>query len=302
MGAFAAMGAFASMGSIASMTASLASTTASLASTASTGSSTTATGAASGSLRLDEAGVKVNRLLHLALTLALLLATGAGEVNIVLLLERLSVGPLLIELASLVGGSDVKVSLEASLLLRLLDEVVVVRDALILGLSGLLSSGVLGLLILLLRLGNGLTGLLVLKLGIAFGGTPRLGSLLIGASGGTGLVRVFVVTLTGESTATASTDASTLATARSISRGLLGGTALVAFSTSGAITESTLVSAGTTTAVAASPHRGLGSLRLDIALSSASCGLVDGLDGDDGLLLAVGVVAKVGEPVLGGDL
>jgi hypothetical protein len=56
-----------------------------------------------------------------------------------------------------------------------------------------------------------------------------------------------------------------------------------------------LVAAGATTAVAASPHRGLGGLRLDIALSSVGCGLVDGLDRDDGLLLAVGVVACRGK-------
>lgn len=52
-----------------------------------------------------------------------------------------------------------------------------------------------------------------------------------------------------------------------------------------------LVAAEVTTAVAASPQRGRGGLRLDIALSGASGGLVDGLDGNDGLLLAVGVVA-----------
>lgn len=52
-----------------------------------------------------------------------------------------------------------------------------------------------------------------------------------------------------------------------------------------------LVAAEVTTAVAASPHRGRRGLRLDIALGGASGGLVDGLDGDDGLLLAVGVVA-----------
>jgi hypothetical protein len=56
----------------------------------------------------------------------------------------------------------------------------------------------------------------------------------------------------------------------------------------------TLVSAGATTAVAASPHRGLGGLGLDIALGSARGNLVDGLNGDDGLLLAVGVVACSG--------
>lgn len=121
-----------------------------------------------------------------------------------------------------------------------------------------------------------------------------------------------------------STDASTLTTTRSISRGLLGGAALVAFPASGAITESyttaisidesymsqtdrhdgivvskepemrkltALVAAEVTTAVATSPHRGLGGLRLGIALGGAGGGLVDGLDRDDGLLLAVGVVA-----------
>jgi hypothetical protein len=54
----------------------------------------------------------------------------------------------------------------------------------------------------------------------------------------------------------------------------------------------TLVAAEVTTAVAASPHRGSGGLRLDIALGGARNGLVNGLDGDDGLLLAVGVVAS----------
>jgi hypothetical protein len=156
-----------------------------LATTASTGAAAataTTAAAASGSLRLDEAGVKVNGLLHLALTLTLLLAAGASKVDVLLLLERLGVSPLLVELASLVGGSDLDLRFESSLLLGLLDEVVGVRDALIFGLNGLLGSGILGLVLLLLCLSLGLTGLLVLKLSIAFGGTPRLSCLLIGAT------------------------------------------------------------------------------------------------------------------------
>lgn len=158
-------------------------------------------------------------------------------------------------------------------------------DALVFGLSGLLSSGILSL-VLLLRLGNGLTGLLVLKLGIAFGGTPRLSSLLVGTTVTIGvnirykkervnkddsyvvapdlwvclssrsrgkrpprpisalahvfskLQRLLLKERVVEWDLLTSTDASTLTTTRTISRGLLGGTALVAFPASGAITES----------------------------------------------------------------
>lgn len=55
----------------------------------------------------------------------------------------------------------------------------------------------------------------------------------------------------------------------------------------------TLVTTGST-AVTASTSGPYGSLGLDIALSSASSVLVNGLDRNDGLLLAVTVVACAG--------
>lgn len=171
-------------------TASLSTTTASLAATAAITASATAltttatTSAASGALRLDEAGVKVDGLLGLALTLALGLAVGTGDEVLLLLLEGLGTGPLLVELAALVGLSDANASVESTLALGLLNEVLGVGDALVLGLLGLNGSGVLGGGILLLVLGDGFTGLLVLKLSVAFGGTPALGDLLISGAEG----------------------------------------------------------------------------------------------------------------------
>ncbi len=142
----------------------------------------TTAGAATGTVRLDEARVKVNSLLDLALTLTLLLAAATGDVLLLLVLESLGASPLLVELAALVGLTDL-VTAKSELLLGLLGEVVAVRDTLVLGLSGLgisIGSSVL------VALGNSLTGLLVLELGVTLVGAPGLSSLL--GSGAIGVV------------------------------------------------------------------------------------------------------------------
>lgn len=56
----------------------------------------------------------------------------------------------------------------------------------------------------------------------------------------------------------------------------------------------TTLVAARTSAVASSTTGSHRSLGLDIALSSARVGLVDSLDRDDGLLLAIAVVAWIG--------
>jgi hypothetical protein len=162
-------------------TATVTTTLSASATSAATASASTTAGA----LGLDETGVEVNGLLDLALSLALGLASGGGEVFLLLVLEGLGVGPLLVELAALVGLTDLEARLKSGLLLGLLGEIVFVRDLLL----GLLSSGGLsggGLLssgVLLLVLSDSLAGLLVLKLSLAFVSTPGLGSLLVGATG-----------------------------------------------------------------------------------------------------------------------
>lgn len=158
-------------------TTSSAAALAATASTAATGASGTSTGA----LGLDEARVKVNSLLGLALTLALGLAAGRGSPDLLLLVlvEGLGSGPLLVELAALVGRADLGcLGSECELLLGQLGEVVDVRDALVLGLGGLLST-ILSSGGLLLGLSNGITSLLVLQLSVALVGAPRGGSLLV---------------------------------------------------------------------------------------------------------------------------
>jgi hypothetical protein len=148
--------------------------------TAATASASTTTGA----LGLDEAGVEVDGLLDLALSLALGLASGGGKVLLLLVLEGLGVGPLLVELAALVGLTDLGAGLKSGLLLGLLGEVVFVGD-LLLGLllgGGLSGSSLLSSGVLLLVLSDSLAGLLILKLSLAFVSTPGLGSLLVGAT------------------------------------------------------------------------------------------------------------------------
>lgn len=263
--------------------------------TAATASASTTTGA----LGLDEAGVEVDGLLDLALSLALSLASGSGEVLLLLVLEGLGVGPLLVELAALVGLTDLGARLKSGLLLGLLGEVVFVGD-LLLGLllgGGLSGSSLLSSGVLLLVLSDSLAGLLVLKLSLAFVSTPGLGSLLVGATVTTELRGVSVVSLMGASSTTATTDTGTSTASGTFTGSLLSGSALVASSTSTTVLESTLVTTGTT-AVSSGTSGPYGSLGLDIALSSASSVLVNGLDRNDGLLLAVTVVAEVGKRVL----
>lgn len=150
--------------------------------TLATGTTTAAT-AATGTL-LNEAVLKLDKLLDLALALALRLAGSGGEELFLLILgDRNEVLPLVL-LDVLVRLADIEsgLGLEGRLLLKLLSEVLLVADVLVLGLLlfslGLGGSLALGSL-LLLRLGNGLASLRVLKLSIALVGTPRLGGLLL---------------------------------------------------------------------------------------------------------------------------
>jgi hypothetical protein len=163
--------------STATVTTTLSATT----TTAATASASTT----SGTLRLDEARVEVNGLLDLALALALGLASGRGEVLLLLVLEGLGVGPLLVELAALVGLTDLETRVESGLLLSLLGEIFFVRDlllGLLLSSSSLGGGGVLSNGLLLLVLSDSFTGLLVLKLSSALVSTPGLGSLLVRAT------------------------------------------------------------------------------------------------------------------------
>jgi hypothetical protein len=277
---------------------STATVTTTLSATTTTAASASAS-TTSGALRLDEARVEVNGLLDLALALALGLAAGRGEVLLLLVLEGLGVGPLLVELAALVGLTDLETGVESGLLLSLLGEIFLVRD-LLLGLllgGGSLGGSVLSNGILLLVLSDSFTGLLVLKLSSAFVSTPGLGSLLVRATVAAELGRVSVIALTGVSSATSTTDTSTGTASGTITRSLLSGSVLVSVAASTTIPESTLVTTGTT-AVTASTTGPYGSLGLDITLSSTSSVLVNGLDRNDGLLLAVTVVAEVGKRVL----
>lgn len=271
------------------------STTTATAATATAGTTSATTSA----LGLDESRVEVNGLLDLALTLSLGLASSGGEVLLLLVLEGLGVGPLLVELAALVGLADLETRLESGLLLSLLGEVVVVRDLLLgLLLGGSLSSGsLLSSGVLLLVLSDSLAGLLVLKLSSTLVGTPGLGSLLVRAAVTAELGLVSVVAFVTASSTTSTTDTGTSAASGTIARSLLGGSLLVSAAAGTTILEGTLVTTGST-AVTASTSGPYGSLGLDIALSSASSVLVNGLDRNDGLLLAVTVVAEVGKRVL----
>lgn len=164
-------------------TATLATATARELATATTAAAAAVTTLAGG---LDEAVLQLNELLLLTLALALSLAGGAGEENLVLLgLDQfLGVGPLLVLLGSLVGLTDLEgvLLLESELLLGLLGEVVGIRDGLLLLLSGSLVGGILGAGVLLVSLGDLLAGLLILQLGLALSGAPRERSLLVGAA------------------------------------------------------------------------------------------------------------------------
>lgn len=139
-----------------------------------------ATTSTTGTIRLDITRVEVNGLLDLALTLTDLLAASGSEVLLLVVLEGLGVLPLLVELATLVGGTKVEVA-ETELLLGLLGKVVGVGDALVLRLSGgLVTSSILDESLLLIGVGNSLGSLLVLQLGLTLLGTPRGVSLLVG--------------------------------------------------------------------------------------------------------------------------
>lgn len=99
---------------------------------------------------------------------------GAGDEFFLVVIEGLGASPLLVELAALVGLTNLVVA-KAELLLGLLGKVVGVGDALVLGLGGL---GGLVLGTSFVALSDGLASLLVLQLGVALVGAPALSSLL----------------------------------------------------------------------------------------------------------------------------
>lgn len=270
-------------------TASVTTTIATLTTSASPATTAATSTTSARALRLDEAGIEVDGLLGLALTFALGLAGRAGDVVLLLLLERLSGGPLLVELAALVGLTDLEAGVKSSLLLGLLGKVLCVRDVLLLGLGGFFASGILNEGVLLLGLGNGLTSLLVLQLSVTLSGAPRLGSLLVGAGMNTCPGGVSVILLTGAAAASATTNTGAIAATGAVLRGLLGGSALVAIAASTTVSECTLASTGTSS-VATSTSGSNGSLGFNSALRGAQSFLVYRLDGDNGLLLAITVV------------
>lgn len=160
-------------------TAGSVSTTASA--TASESTTSTALRALGG---LDEALVDLDNGLLLALTLALGLSSGsADKVLLVLLGESFGVGPLLVDLGSLVGLAGLGNGAEQSSAgLLLLLEVVGVGLAVVLGLDfggsnsvTVSRQGFLGL-----GAGNGITSLLISELSASLVGTPAMGSLLLG--------------------------------------------------------------------------------------------------------------------------
>lgn len=185
-------------GEVTATVATTATTLTTATATATTGTVATATGAVATStaaatagstggrraLRLNPGLVDIQDVLSLALTLTLGLAAGSSnEVLAVDLVESLGVGPLLVGLAALVGLADLEALTKTELLLGLLGKVLVVRDALGLGLGrSLRSLGVLGGGLLELLLGDLLAGLLIILLGLALVGAPRLSSLLIGTA------------------------------------------------------------------------------------------------------------------------
>ena len=162
--------------------------------TAATAAAAAASGARRATLGLDVAVVELDELLLLALALALDLAARAADELVILLLDQgLGAGPLLVNLAALVGLADRQGGVERQLLLCLLGEVVGIRHVVVLGLGlgslGLVAFGkslALGNGLLLLGLGERLASLLVLQLGLAFS-CGRLGSLPIGTATRDGL-------------------------------------------------------------------------------------------------------------------
>lgn len=161
-------------------------TTAGTVATAATGSATTGTTAAAtatgsataGAGGLDKAQVDIEEGLLLALLFAAGLLLLALEVLLLLLaaLDLLGAGPLLVELAALVGGTD---GLGAEVTLSgLLGQVVGQRHGLLSGLLGLAG----GLRLGLLGVGDLLAGLLVGQLLLAALATPALGDLLAGTA------------------------------------------------------------------------------------------------------------------------
>lgn len=130
--------------------ASIAAVAATLTTASTTSASATAAATTGGAVALNVARVEFEGLLDLALTLTLFLAVVASdEFFVIILLESLGVGPLLVELATLVGLADLEFSFESGLLLGLLSEVVGKGDALVLGFGGLLDGAFLGRSILL---------------------------------------------------------------------------------------------------------------------------------------------------------
>lgn len=103
------------------LTTTLTTTTATAATAAAATTATTRS-----SVSLNEARVEVNGLLDLALALALGLAAGGSEVLLLGVLESLGVGPLLVELAALVGLTDGKITAKGGLLLGHLVQVLLV--------------------------------------------------------------------------------------------------------------------------------------------------------------------------------
>lgn len=161
-----------------------------------TTSSATSSAVAAGLWGLDEALVDLKDLLLLALTLTLGLAgRGGNKVLLLLLLDLLGVGPLLVLLAALVGLAKLESAVvKSGLLLSLLNKVIGVRDAVVLGLriSGLqllaisvnwCRVAIAGKGFLLLSLGNGLACLLIVELGVTLGSTPSMGGLLVRVAG-----------------------------------------------------------------------------------------------------------------------
>lgn len=209
------------------------------ASATTTATTTAATATLLGSL--NEAVLKLDDLLLLALTLALGLATGAGEVILGLLDEFLGLVPLLVESRALVGLADLQgIGSKSGLLLGLLDKVVGVRDGLILLLGLSSRGGGVSLSILGISLGDGLGGLLVLELGLTLVATPSLSSSLVGTTVGGGLAVALVLSAWVAGT-TATTDTG-LGTTTGVSGVQLGITrTLIAGSTNITVAERTIV-------------------------------------------------------------
>jgi hypothetical protein len=137
------------------------------------------TGALTGSLAVELGVIELDELLGLALTLALVLASGSGDEYLLLVVagNGFALGEFLG--AALVGLADVLGS-KRQFLLGELGEVGSIRlGLLLLFSSGSLLRSRLSGLILLILLGNSLASLLVGPLGVAVLSTPAMGSLLL---------------------------------------------------------------------------------------------------------------------------